>query len=151
MLKTNFKRILSCIISIVLIAAVALMSYGCIDKKAKTDEATTSVTNQYVSATELGKGENYFSLTVTDGDGNEIPFSIRTDKKTVGEALLELNLIEGEDGQYGLYIKKVNGIEADYEKNGTYWAFYVDGQYASSGVDTTDIVNGSAYQLKVEK
>ena len=33
----------------------------------------------------------------------------------------------------------------------TYWAFYVDGEYAMSGVDTTIIEEGKAYAFKVEK
>ena len=61
------------------------------------------------------------------------------------------NLIAGEEGAYGLYVKTVNGITADYDKDQTYWAFYIDGEYAVSGVDTTDIVESSVYTLKVEK
>ena len=45
----------------------------------------------------------------------------------------------------------VNGITADYNVDGTYWAFYIDGEYAMTGVDVTDITAGSAYAMKVEK
>ena len=69
----------------------------------------------------------------------------------VGAALLALNVIAGDEGQYGLYVKTVNGITADYDKDQTWWAFYVDGVSASAGVDSTDIVNGSTYGFKVEK
>ncbi|MBQ3011681.1 MAG: DUF4430 domain-containing protein, partial [Oscillospiraceae bacterium] len=84
-------------------------------------------------------------------DGNTETFNITTDKATVGEALLEEGLIAGEDGQYGLYVTEVNGIVADYNVDQTYWAFYVDGAYAASGVDTTDVTDGSTYSFKVEK
>ena len=47
--------------------------------------------------------------------------------------------------------KTVNGITADYDVDQTYWAFYVDGEYAMTGVDATDIVEGSQYMFKVEK
>lgn len=92
-----------------------------------------------------------FTLTVVDVDGNETTHEIETTKKTVGDALLEEGMIEGEESEYGLYIKSVNGIVADYETTGTYWAFYIDGEYAMTGVDQTDIVEGTAYMLKVEK
>jgi len=104
-----------------------------------------------VQVTVLGEGATKFVLMVTDKDGNDTYFEINTDKETVGDALLEHNLIEGEDGDYGLYIKSVNGITADYDKDQTYWAFYIDGEYAQSGVDTTPITEGSSYMLKVEK
>ena len=68
----------------------------------------------------------------------------------VGEALQELNLIDGEEGEYGLFVKTVNGITADYDTDGVYWAFYVNGEYATSGVDVTQITEGDSYALKVE-
>ena len=69
----------------------------------------------------------------------------------MGEALQELGVLKGEEGPYGLYIKAVNGKTLDYEKDGAYWAFYVDGAYATAGVDETDIVETSVYQLRAEK
>ena len=81
----------------------------------------------------------------------ENAFEIHTDKEIVGEALLELELIEGEEGDFGLFVKAVNGIVADYDVDGTYWAFYVNGEYAMSGVDTTIIEEGTSYMFKVEK
>ena len=47
-------------------------------------------------------------------------------------------------------MKTVNGITADYDTDGVYWAFYVNGEYASTGVDSTPITQGDAYSLKVE-
>lgn len=99
----------------------------------------------------LGEGETKFTLTVVDKEGNETLFEIHTEKETVGDALLELNLIEGEDGAYGLYVKTVNGITADYDADQTYWAFYINGEYASTGVDTTKITAGDSYSFQVEK
>ncbi len=99
----------------------------------------------------LGEGNTEFTLTVSDYDGNETTYTIKTDKTVLGDALAELNLIEGEEGAYGLYIKKVMGIRADYDLDGKYWAFYIDGSYATSGIDSTEIVNGESYALKVQK
>ena len=84
-------------------------------------------------------------------DGNSKKFTVKTDSETVGEALQAVEIIHGDMGDYGLYVKEVNGIVADYDVDGTYWAFYIDGEYAMSGVDTTDVVAGANYELKVEK
>ena len=154
MKMTRTKKALSFILCIVLIAAIALFTTACNDNKTND---TTTTTNGAVSTTEaakatvLGKGEIKFTFTVTDLEGNEAVFEINTDKKTVGEALLELELIAGDESEYGLYVKTVNGITLDYDKDGAYWAFYVDGEYATSGVDTTDIVAGKTYTFKAEK
>ena len=98
----------------------------------------------------IGEGEKSFVTEVVDADGNTVKFTVQTNEKTVGEALQKLGVIDGEEGDYGLYIKTVNGITADYNKDGVYWAFYVDGEYAATGVDSTDIAAGSTYTFKVE-
>ena len=118
-----------------------------------TDDSQTSGTDSDTQADSrvLGEGSTQFTFTVADSDGNETSFEIHTDKETVGEALLELELIEGEDGEYGLYVKTVNGITADADKNGTYWAFYINDEYAQTGVDSTPITEGDSYLFKVEK
>ena len=45
----------------------------------------------------------------------------------------------------------LGGIVADYDINKTYWAFYINGEYAFSGVDTTPVEQGATYSFKVEK
>ena len=87
---------------------------------------------------------------MVDTSGEETSFEISTDKSIVGDALLDEGLIAGEDGQYGLYVKTVNGITLDFDTDGKYWAFYVNDQYATAGVDTTEIVDGETYSFKAE-
>ena len=147
MKTTIFKKPLSFFVCIVLITAMALTAIGCNDNKTSDPYYTVTVSDGAV----LGEGAKEFSLEIVDGEGKSVNVTVKTDKATVGEALLDLKLIAGDDGDYGLYIKCVNGITADYDVNRTYWAFYIDGEYAMSGVDTTDIVEGAKYALKVEK
>lgn len=167
MKMTKMKKHLSLCLCIVLIAATALFTNGCSDKQNAESadtavESTNSVQEVSVQDTAasdtsasdvsiLGEGKTTFSFTVTDQTGNETQFEIYTDQANVGEALLELGLIAGDEGDYGLYVKEVNGITADYDTDGTYWAFYVDGEYAMSGVGSTEITEGSSYAFKVEK
>lgn len=145
MRKTELKKILSLVLCIVLIAVTALFAAGCSDKN---DGGTSSGAGD---VTVLGEGATSFDLVVVDGDGNESAFTVNTDEATVGGALLALDFITGDEGEFGLYVKTVNGITADYDVDGTYWAFYINGEYATSGVDTTDITADTDYALKVEK
>ena len=64
----------------------------------------------------VGQGATAFSVEVKDAEGKATKFTVQTDEKTVGAALQKLNIISGEDSQYGLYIKEVTGITADYDK-----------------------------------
>ena len=150
MKKTKWMRLGYVILALMLV----LLMVGC---KSQSPKGTDTDTEAPVTDTEprdsgrvLGEGETTFHFTVTDSEGNETRFEIHTDKKTVGAALTELDLIAGETGAYGLYVKTVNGVTVDYDTDKKYWAFYIDGQYASTGVDSTDIVSGSTYSFKVE-
>ena len=98
----------------------------------------------------LGEGAHSFTLEITDAEGKTITATINTDEETVGAALLKLNIVQGEDSEYGLYVKTVNGVTADYEKDQTYWSFYIDGEYAQTGVDMTAVNDGSTYKLAIE-
>lgn len=148
--RSNMKP-LSSILCMMLIMAMALFTVGC-NSNSNSDGATaTESATVSADSNVLGEGQTAFTFTVVDKDGNETEFEIHTDKETVGEALLEQNLIAGEDGEYGLYVKTVNGITADYDTDGVYWAFYVNGEYASSGVDTTPVTEGDNYSFKIEK
>ena len=104
----------------------------------------------YLTDTEFGEGSKTISVEVKAED-KSVLFTIHTDKKTVGEALLEHKLIDGDEGDFGLYVKQVNGITADFDEDQTYWAFYIDGELALTGVDMTDIDEGAAYRLERAK
>ena len=158
-MKFNNKKIVTLIVAMMLVASMVCGTVGC---GGSNQQAGNAVQNTEVQDTEiqkveesqvtiLGEGATQFAFTVIDKDGNETAFEIHTDKEIVGEALMELALIEGEVGAYGLYVKTVNGITADYDEDQTYWAFYVNGEYATSGVDTTAIEEGMTYTFKVEK
>ena len=141
-MKQFKNKLFASVLCMVLIVAMALSMTAC--SNTATDDANAG--QDQVQTAEMS-----FVFEVVDKDGNVETFNITTDKTTVGAALLEEGLIAGEDGQYGLYVTEVNGIVADYNVDGTYWAFYVDGEYASSGVDKTDVADGAVYSFKVEK
>lgn len=155
MKKTDFKKILSLLLIVCLIATIGVTLAAC-DSKTDTTDTTAPVTTtepvtDEVPVTELGKGETKFDFVVTDADGKETKFVISTDKTTVGDALLDCGLIAGDESEYGLYVKTVNGITADYDTDGKYWAFYTNGEYAITGVDSTKIEANTIYEFRIEK
>ena len=146
MKKHSMKKVLSVFLCMVLIAAMALMLSGCNDSVEVPDM-------QYETFTEeqsLGQGATTFTLVVCDAEGKETTAQISTDETILGQALLDLKLIAGEDSEYGMYIKTVNGITYDYDTDGKYWALYIDGEYALTGIDSTEIAPDAVYMLKAE-
>ena len=117
----------------------------------KSDEPTYETeTKVYDTDTTLGEGAKTLTVRIEDPE-KSVTFTIHTNADTVGAALLENGLISGEEGAYGLYIKVANGTVADYDIDQSYWAFYVNGEYAMSGVDTTNIEEGVTYSLVYTK
>ena len=154
MKKTNLlSRISSLLLCIVLIAAMALSLGACAADDAKNPDVKESERPQQVQQDENidARGEISFKFIAADTNGKQTEFTVKTDADTVGKALLDANLIAGEDSEYGLYVKTVNGITADYDTDGSYWAFYINGEYATTGVDSTEIEDGATYTFKVEK
>ncbi len=133
-------------IAVVLCLIISLLITGCSANKPTTDISSAPE----AAAQALGEGATQFYLTVTDKSGEKSRLSINTDRKTVGDALLDLEVIDGEQGDYGLYIKSVQGESLDFETDGRYWAFYENGKYATAGVSETEIKAGTEYALKAE-
>ena len=92
-----------------------------------------------------------FKVIVTDLEGNETAFEYTSSAASVGEALVSEGLIEGHETEYGLYIDTVNSITADWDADQTYWAFYINGEYATTGIDSTAIVADTIYGLTLTK
>ena len=131
----NSKALLS-VISLVLVAAMALGFAGCSNDKPENP---------------AGSGEKTFVFKVVELDGTEETFNITTDAKTVGEALINEKLISGTEGQYGLMVDTVNGQKYDYSTDGVYWSFLINGEYAMTGVDGTEITEGATYSFAATK
>ena len=138
----NMKKMVS-----LLLIAVMMMAFAACGAPEEAGIELITVTDGET----IGEGSTEFPLTITDADGVSIQVTVKTEEATVGDALVKLGLVAGEETQYGLYMNTVNGITLDYEKDGMYWGFYVDGAYAVVGVDMTEIAAGSAYELRADK
>lgn len=152
------KKTLKLTLALALVLAAVMTFTACtldsiLDKMPwnKSDEpAYETETKVYTTDTTLGEGAKTLTVRIEDTE-KSVLFTIHTNAETVGAALIENGLISGEEGAYGLYIKVANGTIADYDIDQSYWAFYVDGEYAMSGVDTTEIEEGVTYSLVYTK
>ena len=86
------------------------------------------------------------TVTVTHKDGSTKDFTYETTEEMLGPVLLSEKLIEGEDGQYGLFVKTADGYTAD-DSNQEWWRLTVDGESAMTGIDSTPIEEGKKYGL----
>ncbi len=114
-------------------------------------ETQKDVTTSTDSVSVETKDSKTFTFEVVDVNGNKTQTSIVSDVELLGEALQNLGYIKGEPGPYGLYVKEVNGIIADYDTDGTYWALYINDEMSVKGVDQVSIADGDIYSFRIEK
>ena len=137
------KKTISSFAAILLAALFLFNLAGCSQKVEATGVWETAT---YLKNTELGKGDKTITVDVIAED-KTITFTIHTNQKFLGDALTEHELIDGEEGQFGLYIKTVNGILADYDVDQTYWAINKNGEATSTGADAVSILDGDHYEI----
>lgn len=131
-----------------LILVMCMSLFACARDEAA--DANLWDTALYTEDTELGDGIRTVFVKVV-AEEKSVLFTIHTDAKTVGEALVEHNLISGEQGAYGLYVKEVIGIIADYDKNQRYWSLEQNGEPLTTGVDSTEFTDGEQFELVYTK
>lgn len=137
--------------NLLLICIMALLSLCLVSCSVKTEVEESIWDNaNYKEDTTLGSGKTTVYVEV-EAEDKTVTFTLKTDKETLGDALLEHKLVSGENGAYGLYIKKVNGIEADYSKTNSFWALSKDGVSLLHGADSEEISNGAHYELVYTK
>lgn len=92
------------------------------------------------------EGSKNISVTVVYGDASSERFDIATDAEFLRGALEERDLIAGDESEYGLFVKTVNGVEADDAKQ-EWWRFTKGGEELMTGVDATPIADGDAFEI----
>lgn len=156
-----FAKILSLLVILALLAAMALTFTACTEEDTPDTTTQTTATTNTTPSTQsggdntelpsvLGEGATQISVKVVFKDGSEKSFTVNTDKENVADALVEVELIAGDDSQYGLYIKTVAGETLDWDKDGKFWAFYVDGEKSMVGASSTSVTAGATYAFRAE-
>ena len=93
------------------------------------------------------EGAKAITVTVVHKDQSRKDFHYHTDARYLSEVLLDENLVEGENGEYGLMISAVDGETADWNVDKGYWALYIGEEYATTGAESTVVTDGAVYKL----
>ncbi len=88
-----------------------------------------------------------FTLTVVHADGSTKEFALESSEEYLAPALVAEGILTTDGVETGMYLI-VDGETASWDADQAYWGFYVDGDYATEGMNTTPIVSGAAYKLK---
>ncbi|MDE5803161.1 MAG: DUF4430 domain-containing protein [Lachnospiraceae bacterium] len=98
------------------------------------------------------QGHKSITIEVIDNTQSSTVYEVHTDAEYLRQAMEEAKGLEfsGTESEYGLMVETVNGVTPDYNVDGAYWSFYVNGDYCNYGVDSQPIEDGDAFVIKYE-
>ena len=131
-----------------MLCLLAFAACGTQDQSAEPPAGTSAA--DYGDMQNVGEGAVQFTFRVT-AESEKMQFQVHTDAETVGEALLDAELIAGTVSMGSLMVTTVCGTTLDYNKDGAYWAFYVNSEYAETGVSETKITPDTVYEFTYTK
>ena len=138
-MKKNFifNRALAAILALICMLSMALSLVSCSnDGDANESDTGTPIT---------------ITIEVIGPDGTSKEHTVSTDSsQNLRQALEGAGLISGDEGAYGLYVKVVDGITADYDIDGSWWSLTKEGVLCS-GVDSTPIADGDHFEFTYSK
>lgn len=126
--KSNKKVVLGVVIVALVIAALAIV-YSLF--RAKPVEGSKAITIEVINQAE-----------------ESMLYEVKTDAEYLRQAMEEAEGLEfsGSESQYGLTVETINGETTDFN-NGSYWSFYVNGDYCNYGIDSQPVMDGDAFQI----
>ncbi|MBQ7475190.1 MAG: DUF4430 domain-containing protein [Clostridia bacterium] len=173
-MKKNLILPLRLLLIAVLIAAVALTFASC-GNGVGTETKETAAKTETAAATESGAGTESGTATESGTEAETEPVEIEkievgsgaktvtvkvvkdksvteitlhTDKDNLADALLEHELVEGSESEYGLFITSVNGVAA--EEN-YFWSLEQNGEMLMTGASTTPVSDGEGFEFVYTK
>ena len=101
---------------------------------------------KFLNAPDRKIGYKTITVEVIGPDGTSQEFVIETDEEFLRGALEKENLISGDESEFGLFVKTVNGITAN-DANQEWWCFTKNGEMLMTGVDETPIADGDHFEI----
>ena len=93
------------------------------------------------------QGGKEITVTVVHKDGTAKDFTYQTEEEYLGPVLVAEGLVNGTQGEFGLYFDTADGEKADYNVDKGWWAIYIGEEMASVGADSIAISDGGVYKL----
>ena len=91
-------------------------------------------------------GGKDITINVAHSDGTTKSFAISTDAAYLYDAQKDEGILQGEDGEYGVFVTAVDGEEADGDA-GEYWMYDCNGEAAQYGVESQPIADGDVFDF----
>lgn len=120
------KKIIIAIIAFILVIAAVAGAYAVFGPK-------------------TAEGSKAITIEVIDNKGESKKYEIKTDALYLADAMEDAGITyEAQD----TYVNTVNGITADYNKDKSYWAFYINDTYCNFGIFEQPVNDGDSFKIE---
>ena len=96
------------------------------------------------------EGEKSITFTVVYENGEKKTYDISTNREYLADALFDEGLITESEYKAGFYTI-IDGIKADWNKDGGWWCITEDGQMTSKGMNELAIKDGDSFEAVYTK
>lgn len=99
------------------------------------------------------KGSKTITISVVDSAKQTVTYTTKTDAEFLRGAMEETEglTFSGDESEYGLMVTVVNGETADFNVDGSYWAFYINDEYCNYGIDSQPVADGDSFKIEYTK
>ena len=99
----------------------------------------------FVFVPKAKEGAKSVTIEVVDNKGESKEYSVKTDALYLADAMTDAGITyEAED----TYVNTINGITADYDKDMSYWGFYVNGEYCNYGIFEQPVADQDSFKIE---
>ena len=123
----------------IVLVAISVLSFASCNTTPKVEGIWLDAT--YTQDTTVGSGKSEVLITV-EAEETSITITLKTDEKTLGQAMYTAGLINDAS-----FFDTLIGIKADWNKDMAYWAFYEGEKYMEVGVNDVEVVGGQAFRF----
>lgn len=138
--KANFKSIFTKGFAVIAAAILVFCLFSLVGCNSAAHE-----NNGSISVNEEQKTVNF---KIVFEDGTQKTVELKTQRKTLAEALVDANIITYKDD--GLYTT-IDGVTADFSKDGSWWCITKGGQMCNFGLNDIIIADGETYEATYTK
>lgn len=95
-------------------------------------------------------GSKSVTLEVIGQEEKSAKYQVRTDAEFLRQAMEEAEgfTFDGETGEYGFTLYTINGETHNWNEDGSYWAVYVNEEYANYGIDEQPVKDGDSFRFE---
>lgn len=105
----------------------------------------------FLNQKETQPGTKTFQLEiVSERDDFRQSEECRSEKEYLGQFLREFDECEWDEGQYGIYIRGLCGMEEDLADQ-YWWSILVNGEKSTTGADQIPLRDGDIYTLELKQ